>query len=784
MKSKRKFLSIFAILFALVFALSVCFFAACGKKDDDEKDDDTTTEQEENTGSTGGDEGGDTGTTDGTEGGDTSGDTGSDTGTAHAHDYVVDAGATWTWNEDNTACTAPATCTNLDGLCAELEGTVSAVVTTASSGASCTEPGYTWQVASYGTGEVSTTEKVSTGEAALGHEVTATYNDETSAWTYICVRGDEVDIENDEIISLVYEAGTEAALTSAATMGGAIKLTAESGIVLTSELEISADVTLDLAGCEISSADSLSSATHTISVAKEAALTVTDSGTEGTIKNTYVTASSTSGTSLDNAAAVYVEGCLVIDGGEIVSTSIGVKAEDGGRVTVNGGSITSGYFAMWLGGNGTAITVNDGTISGTDKGIVLCGDGNYGHADADGNNVWQTNAVQTLTVNGGTFSCEKDSVICTLGTTNRSSSIVNINGGTFTSTEVVDGDTGTAMPTVYIPNGTVTITDGTFNGSTPLEIRGGTVVISDGTFNCTATATSSATYNGSGATSYGYALSVFPYPSTVQVNGQNADNVPNVTVKGGTFDRGIYIATSEDFTSAGRTYPDGTSFTISGGTFGSDPSAYLDTTGGCVVDSTSISGKYIVCKNTESFIVPVAGSEEAALTTTYSAGSTIENNTLFKITASVKMNYSVGSAYGNIQNSGGSNALSFTDINGTSVSPDQGICMSSNFEANEKKDSIVEITAKADVKLYVYVVFTNQSYNSNKTGKVFCTINNGEKQGEQEFTKRNSCWTFGTAGIELKAGDVLVIGGEDSNGDKANFWLFGAEAVLASSLQA
>ncbi|MCD8205079.1 MAG: pectinesterase family protein [Clostridia bacterium] len=191
----------------------------------------------------------------------------------------------------------------------------------------------------------------------------------------------------------------------------------------------------------------------------------------------------------------------------------------------------------------------------------------------------------------------------------------------------------------------------------------------------------------------------------------------------------------------------------------------------------------------ESFIVPLAGSLEGISAQSFAENEQIEDNDLFTITAGVSLKYSGGTVsssstdgdanaeYGALQK--GSNAISFTDMNGVVHNPDQGIVMSSAFTEKQDIDNIITITAKEDITLYVYVVFTNSSFNSNKKGKVYCTVNGGEKIGEEELSSRTALWSYGVNGISLTKGDVLVIGAEDSNGDKANFWFFGAEACTA-----
>ncbi|MCD8208626.1 MAG: hypothetical protein LUD72_11865 [Bacteroidales bacterium] len=89
MKKTRKFISIFAILFAIVLALSVCFFAACkGGSDDGGNSDDTGTQQGDDTGSGSGDDSGSGSGTDGSRSGSGT-DDGSESGPSQTVTRVV-----------------------------------------------------------------------------------------------------------------------------------------------------------------------------------------------------------------------------------------------------------------------------------------------------------------------------------------------------------------------------------------------------------------------------------------------------------------------------------------------------------------------------------------------------------------------------------------------------------------------------------------------------------------------------------------------------------------------
>ncbi|MCD8204990.1 MAG: pectinesterase family protein [Clostridia bacterium] len=185
----------------------------------------------------------------------------------------------------------------------------------------------------------------------------------------------------------------------------------------------------------------------------------------------------------------------------------------------------------------------------------------------------------------------------------------------------------------------------------------------------------------------------------------------------------------------------------------------------------------------ESFVVSIAGSEEGLSSDSFSSGSAITDNSLFTVTADVNMKYYGGkqgsggsnpnSLYGALQD--GSNAVSFTDMNGTTHNPDQGIQVSSGITAGQTVENILTITAKENIQLYVYVSWANDGYSSNKSGTIFYSVDGGEKI-ENNLMQRKTIWTIS---VELSAGQTLMIGATNNeSSDSAKLWFFGAEAKL------
>ncbi|MDE7082779.1 MAG: hypothetical protein K2O89_03650 [Clostridia bacterium] len=179
-----------------------------------------------------------------------------------------------------------------------------------------------------------------------------------------------------------------------------------------------------------------------------------------------------------------------------------------------------------------------------------------------------------------------------------------------------------------------------------------------------------------------------------------------------------------------------------------------------------------VVNSTESFST-VAGSEAAASTQTFAANDVITTNTLFTITAQTDMLYSVGKSYGQINT--GSNAASYTNLAGQTISPDQGIKLTSAVNAGATVESAFTVTASENITLKLYITWCNDSYNSNKSGRILYQVNGGTVTETADLTARK---TISVLTIELNAGDVLTVGGKNTHTDTGKVWFFGAEATL------
>ena len=160
------------------------------------------------------------------------------------------------------------------------------------------------------------------------------------------------------------------------------------------------------------------------------------------------------------AQGVTVYGELELEGGTIAANSNGINVNDGGKLTINGTTITS-QTANGVNANGpdAELVINSGEIEAQEYGV-----GVYSGA--------------TITVNGGHLVGRDNFGLGGNGTPGKGDGNVIINGGTIEGQIVSPGYAATA---IYWPNsGTLTINGGTIIGGTGIVQRGGTVNINEG----------------------------------------------------------------------------------------------------------------------------------------------------------------------------------------------------------------------------------------------------------------------------------------------------------------
>ena len=246
------------------------------------------------------------------------------------------------------------------------------------------------------------------------------------------VENDSNDNKYDEKAEYATPVGTVAELTAAVNAGENVVLTSD--LSLTSALNITKDVSIDLNGKTVTSAKSFAQVTDG---------TLTLNG--GTVNSGNV------------AVRVEENGKAIINGGTY-SAVYAVYATNGGTATVNGGEFTSQEFTCAV-PNGGNVTINGGTFTAKDNAVV----GTNGRSDFAGS---------TITINGGTFNGYIQSagyVACGVYVANNDT--VNINGGTFNITDGVGilmraGNTTVGKNVVINLTNTGKITEGKVGDST------------------------------------------------------------------------------------------------------------------------------------------------------------------------------------------------------------------------------------------------------------------------------------------------------------------------------
>lgn len=208
----------------------------------------------------------------------------------------------------------------------------------------------------------------------------------------------------------------------------------------------------------------------------------------------------------------------------------------GGKVNLKNGAIVNGMVR--IGENKAGTTVKDSIMTIESGATVNCQNSFVG--------VFGQNTLNIAgTVNG---------LVATNGNAYNGGSVINVlNGANVTNNNDV---------AIYMPNGELNISGGAITGATAVYFKSTKLNITDGTLNATG-AKADYSYNGNGGNPTGDALVI------------DSCNYPNgiisVAVSGGTFTSTNNNAVAS-FTSQGA---DPVTAFITGGTFSSDPSAYV-----------------------------------------------------------------------------------------------------------------------------------------------------------------------------------------------------------------
>lgn len=174
-----------------------------------------------------------------------------------------------------------------------------------------------------------------------------------------------------------------------------------------------------------------------------------------------------------------------------------------------------------------------------------------------------------------------------------------------------------------------------------------------------------------------------------------------------------------------------------------------------------------------------------------SSGTAIEDNVLFKVTAETNVKYSIGkNATEGVGNT--SKAVTVTLQDNSSHTFKRGIQTASDTAGSSdggvtgvNSDAYI-FTAKQDITLRLYMVFSNSSFNSDRQHTFTYQINSNAATTTTKYTKRQEANNLPE--ISLKANDVLKIyatnyafkhNDETSSDDPqaGRLWLFGAEAT-------
>jgi uncharacterized repeat protein (TIGR02543 family) len=251
--------------------------------------------------------------------------------------------------------------------------------------------------------------------------------------------------------------------------GGEVALGAD--LSLDKLVVLSQDVTLDLAG-------------HTLTLANgsalltKAKLTVKDSAGAGKI---------TANSAKMPTAIVLGGGSLELLGGTIEQDAVtpAVSVSKGGSLTATGGTLIgstdaeNAYAALDVKGGAQVTVSGTAAIKGASA-IKVFGDGQVTVEDGaqvgDSDTTWGISAIDQSAVEITDGTVTGNMAVCTNGQDGQAASLT-VSGGTITGT-ALDGEEGVG---IYLPSGTLTMTDGTVTGTGAALVQlGGTATVTKG----------------------------------------------------------------------------------------------------------------------------------------------------------------------------------------------------------------------------------------------------------------------------------------------------------------
>ena len=365
--------------------------------------------------------------------------------------------------------------------------------------------------------------------------------------------------------AMAEEIKTEEALRVAAAEGGSHTL-GNSIIISNDSVVVSKDMTLDLKGYSLTKTDASTTIAKHILVVDKATLTINDTTSGGKME----AKPTSTGEQLARVISIKNGGKVILNGGEYIGEgkyAHGIDVGENGTLIINAATISADSYGVFVQKNST-LTVKGGTITTGSSGYGISGNGNGNYNGT------------SITISGG-----------------------KIIGGN----EISDKDAGAA---VYHPQeGILTITGGEFSGYNGIQFKGGTLNMSGGTITATGELTKDAPEDSSnGCVITGAALSLITNKSyagniSARISGSaklisekanavferktlgSLTQVISVDISEGTFQ----AAASKDallFENWGGI----TNAQITGGTYSSDPSAYVESP--YVVKQ--VEGKYVV----------------------------------------------------------------------------------------------------------------------------------------------------------------------------------------------
>ncbi len=178
--------------------------------------------------------------------------------------------------------------------------------------------------------------------------------------------------------------------------------------------------------------------------------------------------------------------------------------------------------------------------------------------------------------------------------------------------------------------------------------------------------------------------------------------------------------------------------------------------------------------NEQSFLAP----DTVPATATLAKDDVITENNLFKAVADAEMEYSVGASESNgIPNSSKPVKVELQD--GSEKTFKTGIRTAKSAD-KEVATTTVTFIAKAKITLRIYAICCNDSYNSNKAGKLIYSIDNGSPVSVDSGSDRQKP---NTISVTLEAGQTLKLHAT-GNAEGVRLYLFGIEAKAAASATA